>query len=125
MFISTLIGSKRIAKVHSIIGNIPKQIRDELEDAVIIYRGIVSTSGAMGDLLVRKKGHRICNIVWKEGYGEVREMEPDMLDDLIKFYDKFFQEMLVHQPKKTLDKLDIINQKIDLTPTSFSKIRQK
>ncbi|MCX8199913.1 MAG: hypothetical protein N3G76_00405 [Candidatus Micrarchaeota archaeon] len=122
MFISTLVGSKKLAKVHSIIGSMPKQVRDELDDVVIIYRGIVSTSGSYGDLLVRKKGHRICNIVWNEGYGEVREMDPLMLDKLVKFYDMFVQEMLVREPRKMLDKVDIINQKIDISPaTAFKK----
>lgn len=123
MFISTFIGPKRAVKMNEIISHIPRQVRDELENVVIVYRGIVSNDGREGDLLVRKKGHRIYNIVWKEDYGEVREMDTAMLSKLIKFYDTFIQDMLVHEPKKTLDRINIINQKIDLKPASaFRKV---
>jgi len=117
------LGPKRAVKMNEIISRTPKQIREELDDVEIVYRGVVRTDGKEGDLLVRKKPHTIYNVVWKSGYGEVREMDSTMLKELIKFYDVFIQDILVHESKKTLDQLDIINQQVDLKPaTAFKKV---
>jgi hypothetical protein len=123
MFISTILGPKRAVKMHELIAKIPKQVRDELEDVVIVYRGVMSADAKEGDLLVRKKEHKVFNIVWKSDYGELREMDSSMLDKLTKFYDVFIQDIIVHENKKTLDQLNIINQKVDLKPASgFKKV---
>ncbi len=122
MFLSKLVGVKRAMKMHSILNILPREIRDELKNIRIVYRGIVSVDGKEGDLLVRMKNNKLYNVVWQEDYGEVREIDRAYLKSMTKFYDSFIQDLVIHERNKTLSKLYIINQKIMLRSTSFKKV---
>ncbi|MGC8923986.1 MAG: hypothetical protein ACP5H8_02230 [Candidatus Micrarchaeia archaeon] len=123
MFLSTLLGTKRIMAMYSILATAPPEIKREIDDTTIVYRGIVSSDGTEGDLLLRLKGNRVYNVVWKEDYGEVREIERGLLNSLIKLYDSFIQDVVVHEKKNVIDSLHIINQKIELKETKFKKVK--
>ncbi|MCX8206067.1 MAG: hypothetical protein N3H30_02450, partial [Candidatus Micrarchaeota archaeon] len=84
MFISTIYGPKRTATVQAMLGKIPQEIQKELEGVTIIYRGFVSINGEEGDLLLRRGSTKIYNVVWKQDYGESRELDAHELNLLIK-----------------------------------------
>ncbi len=121
MFISTLLGAKRVMKAYAIIALAPPEIKKELDDVTIIYRGIVSLDGVQGDMLLRKKNNKTYNVVWKQDYGEMREIESHDIPSLVKLFDSLMQDMVVRESSKTLAKYYIINQKIEFKSTSFKK----
>jgi len=122
MFLSTLLPPQRVSKMRNIIGMAPKEIKSEIDEIEIVYRGMVSMDGKEGDLLVRLTGNKVYNIVWKEDYGEMREMDRGMLKQLLKSYDTFIQEMVVRESNRLFKKMYVVNQKVVLRTTPFKGV---
>ncbi|MEM0437943.1 MAG: hypothetical protein QXU54_01440 [Candidatus Micrarchaeia archaeon] len=125
MFISTIYGPKRIATVQAMLAKVPQEIKGELEGTTIIYRGLVSLNGEEGDLLLRKGTHKLYNVVWKQDYGESRELDVNELNLLVKQFDSIMQNVVVRESNKTLEKMYIINTRVELKEREFKKVAPK
>lgn len=119
MFISKYTGTKKISELYSILSFVPKSIMDNVDDFVIVYRGLVQQRGRKGDLLVRIEGDKVLNIVWNEQMGEIRELDRGLLNKYMGSYDEMFKDLVVKESAKTVDKMYVINQKVVLKKSKF------
>lgn len=119
MFISKFTGTKKISELYSILSFVPKSIMDNVDDFVIVYRGLVQQRGRKGDLLVRVEGDKVLNIVWNEQMGEIRELDRGLLNKYMSSYDEMFKDLIVKESTKTVDKMYVINQKVILKKSKF------